>query len=214
MDIQNKNYIFLHGLGQTAASWDKVSSILHIQNPICPDLFQMLEGGDINYPNLYRQFEKTCNGYSGRLDICGISLGAVLALNYALKHLQKVHSLVLIAPQYKMPKGILYIQDIVFHFMPEAMFSEMGIPKKDVLSLTKSMLKLDFQKELNRLTCPVMITCGERDKANQKAAASMHNKIPGSKLYFIENTGHEVNVKAPEELASLIKKFWINNSKL
>lgn len=47
-----------------------------------------------------------------------------------------------------------------------------------------------------------------------QAAASMHNKIPGSKLYFIENTGHEVNVKAPEELASLIKKFWINNSKL
>jgi len=214
LDIENKNYIFLHGLGQTAASWDKTFSILHIQNPACPDLFQMLKGQDINYPNLYSQFEKYCNGFSGGLHICGISLGAVLALNYTLGHLQKVQSLVLIAPQYKMPKGMLYIQDILFRFMPETMFSGMGIPKKDILSLTKSMLNLDFQKELGRLACPVMVACGEKDKANRKAAARIHNKIKGSKLYFIEKAGHEANVEAPEKLANLIEMFWINNSGL
>lgn len=213
MESRNVNYIFLHGLGQTVASWDKVFSVLHIPDPVCPDLFSMLKGQDINYPNLFRQFEKKCNEYHGKVNICGISLGAVLALNYAIEHLQKVQSLILIAPQFKMPKGILYIQNIVFHLMPEIKFLEMGISKKDALSLVKSMLRLDFRAELSRLTCPVMIVCGERDKANRKAAIGMNNKMLNAKLYLVAQAGHEVNIEAPEELANLIEKFWIGNSR-
>ena len=212
MESRNVNYIFLHGLGQTAASWDKVFSVLRISDPVCPDLFSMLKGQNINYPTLFKQFEKNCNEYHGKVSICGISLGAVLALNYAIEHLQKVQSLILIAPQFKMPKGILYIQNIVFHLMPEIKFLEMGISKKDALSLVKSMLRLDFRAELSRLTCPVMIVCGERDKANRKAAIGMNNKMLNAKLYLVAQAGHEVNIEVPEELANLIEKFWIGNS--
>lgn len=212
MESRNDNYIFLHGLGQTAASWDKVLSFLHIQESICPDLFSMLKDQNVNYPNLFRLFEKSCNKFQGKVSICGISLGAVLALNYAVEHSQKVKSLILIAPQFKMPKGMLYFQNIVFHLMPEIMFLEMGISKKDVISLTKSMLRLDFRAELSRLTCPIMIICGEKDKANRKAAISMQQKVLNSKIYFIEKTGHEINVKEPKKLANLIDKFWIIDS--
>lgn len=211
MESRNETYIFLHGLGQTAASWDKVFSVLRIQDPVCPDLFSMLKGQNINFSNLFRQFEKTCNEYPGMINICGISLGAVLALNYAAEHLQKVQSLILIAPQFKMPKGILYVQNIAFHLMPEIKFLEMGISKKDALSLTKSMLRLDFSAELSRFTCPIMIICGEKDKANRKAAISMNNKILNAKLSLVAQAGHEVNIEAPEELANLIEKFWIDN---
>ena len=210
MESRNENYIFLHGLGQTAASWDKVFSVLRIPDPVCPDLFSMLKGQNINYPNLFKQFEKKCNEYHGKVNICGISLGAVLALNYAIEHLQKVQSLILIAPQFKMPKGMLYIQNIVFHLMPEIKFLEMGISKKDVLSLVKSMLRLDFRAELSRLTCPVMIVCGEKDKANRKAAIGMNNKMLNEKLYLVAQAGHEVNIEAPEELANLIERFWFS----
>lgn len=213
MESKSENYIFLHGLGQTAASWDKVFTVLRIQDHICSDLFSMLKGQNMNYPNLFRQFEKSCNEYHGKVNICGISLGAILALNYAIEHLQKVQSLILIAPQFKMPKGILYIQNIVFHFMPEIKFLEMGISKKDALSLVKSMLRLDFRAELSRLTCPVMIVCGERDKANRKAAIGMNNKMLNAKLFWVAQAGHEVNIEAPEELANLIEKFWIGNSR-
>ena len=123
-----------------------------------------------------------------------------------------MQSLILIAPQFKMPKGILYIQNIVFHLMPEIKFLEMGISKKDALSLVKSMLRLDFRAELSRLTCPVMIVCGERDKANRKAAIGMNNKMLNAKLYLVAQAGHEVNIEVPEELANLIEKFWIGNS--
>lgn len=211
MESRNETYIFLHGLGQTAASWDKVFAVLRIQDPVCPDLLSMLKGKNINYSDLFRQFEKTCNEYHGMINICGISLGAVLALNYAAEHLQRVQSLILIAPQFKMPKGMLYVQNIAFHLMPEIKFLEMGISKKDALSLTKSMLRLDFSAELSRLTCPIMIICGEKDKANRKAAISMNNKILNAKFSLVAQAGHEVNIEAPEELANLIEKFWIDN---
>ena len=207
MESGNENYIFLHGLGQKASNWNKVFSVLRIQEPICPNLFSMLKDQNVNYPNLFREFEKSCNEYYGKISICGISLGAILALNYAVEHLHKVQSLILIAPQFKMPKRMLYVQNIAFRFMPEIMFLEMGISKNDVLCLVKSMLRLDFRAELSRLTCPIMIVCGEKDKANRKAAISMKNKVLNAKLYFIEKTGHEVNVKVPEELANLIEKF-------
>lgn len=142
MESRNETYIFLHGLGQTAASWDKVFSVLRIQDPVCPDLFSMLKGQNINYPNLFRQFEKTCNEYHGMINICGISLGAVLALNYAAEHLQKVQSLILIAPQFKMPKGMLYVQNIAFHLMPEIKFLEMGISKKGCVIFNKIYVKI------------------------------------------------------------------------
>jgi len=213
MESSKENYIFLHGLGQTAASWDKVFSVLHIQEPICPDLFSMLKGQDVNYPNLFRQFEKFCNKYHGKISICGISLGAVLALNYAVEHIQKVQSLILIAPQFKMPKKMLYVQNIAFHLMPEILFGKMGISKKDMLSLTQSMVRLDFRAELSRLTCPVIIICGEKDKANRKAAICMQKEILDAKLYLIGQTGHEVNVEAPDKLADLIEKFWISDGK-
>jgi len=213
MESRKEDYIFLHGLGQTAASWDKVFSVLHIQEPICPDLFSMLKGQEVNYSNLFRQFEKFCNGYHGKVNICGISLGAVLALNYAVVHMQKVQSLILIAPQFKMPKGMLYVQNIAFHLMPEILFGKMGISKKDTLSLTKSMVRLDFRAELSSLTCPVIVICGEKDKANRKAAIRMQKEILDAKLYLIEQTGHEVNVEAPDKLADLIEKFWISDRK-
>ena len=35
--------------------------------------------------------------------LCGLSLGGVLALNYAIEHPEKIKGMVLIATQYKMP---------------------------------------------------------------------------------------------------------------
>jgi pimeloyl-ACP methyl ester carboxylesterase len=56
-----------------------------------------------------------------------------------------------------------------------------------------------------------MIICGEKDKANIRAAITMNKIILNAKLYLIRQAGHEVNIEAPEELANLIEKFWIGN---
>lgn len=201
--------IFLHGLGQSPSSWNEILISLpkHIE-PLCPSLFGLLEDGEISYERMYTALEKYIEEFSEPVNLCGISLGAVLALNYTIDHIEKVSSLVLIAPQYKMPKLLLKIQNMVFHVMPEHSFSKSGLKKSDMIQLTKSMAPLNFQKDLHKITCPSFIICGERDKANRKAAKALTNLIPGAGFGLIDSTGHEVNVEAPYKLSNEIDLFY------
>ena len=48
---------------------------------------------------MYAAFCDYCGGFSQSLNLCGLSLGAVLALNYAIDFPQRVNSLILFAPQ-------------------------------------------------------------------------------------------------------------------
>ena len=175
-------YLFLHGLGQTAQSWEKtLLSLRNFGSISKPELFSFLKESNGSYQELYASFVSYCSGMHGPIHLCGLSLGAVLALHYALDHPQKVASLVLIAPQYKMPKTLLKAQNLFFRFMPEKAFRDMGITKKQFLTLTNSMLDMDFSERL-RISCPVLILCGEKDRANQKAAKMLAQQMPGSEL--------------------------------
>ena len=109
-------YVFIHGLGQTPSSWDEVIAHLPTDIPIYrPCLSAIVKDKQITYENLYKAFENECNRMEMPLCLCGLSLGAVLALQYTLHNPQKVKSFMLIAPQYKMPRLLLGIQNIAFH---------------------------------------------------------------------------------------------------
>lgn len=202
-------YVFIHGLGQTSSSWDKVIAHLPTNIKICrPCLSDTVKDQQVTYENLYNVFESECNRLETPLYLCGISLGAILALQYTLNNPQKVKSLMLIAPQYKMPRLLLGIQNIVFRILPQAAFGSMGFSKKDMIALTASMKKIIYTSFLNEIACPTFIVCGQKDRANQNAAKILANTIPNAKLFFIENAGHEVNIDTPVILAELIKKAW------
>ena len=104
----------------------------------------LVKGKQPVYQNLYNAFENECCCMEMPLCLCGISLGAILALQYTRNNPQKVKSLMLIAPQYKMPRFLLGIQNIMFYIFPRAAFSAMGFSKRDMIALTTSMKKIDF----------------------------------------------------------------------
>lgn len=204
--------IFVHGLGQNSSVWDKTIFYLAEQDFVCcPDLFSLLDGGDTTYEKLYHAFSEYCGNISEPLNLCGLSLGAVLALNYAIDCPAKVNSLVLIAGQYKMPKLLLKFQNIIFRFMQEKAFTDIGFGKKDFIKLTNSMLDINFTESLKEISCPVLILCGEKDNANRKAAEKLAEKIPESELHLVEKAGHEVNIDAPEKLAGILNNFYNNH---
>lgn len=200
--------IFLHGLGQTPENWDKTIENLEMNlNCNCPDLSEMLKNKENNYMNLYTAFSEYCDGFSEPLAICGLSLGGVLALHYGIEHPQKVKSLALIAAQYKMPKKLLAFQNVIFRFMPNAMFKQMGLGKAQFIQLSKSMMELDYSGVLNKISCPVLVICGEKDSANKKAAEELAGQLACAEFCMIENAGHEVNVDAPKRLAEVLDGF-------
>lgn len=107
-------YLYLHGLGQKPDSWDRVIKETTVSDRSTSlSLAEMLEGKAATYRELYTAFSEECNKENDEIVLCGLSLGAVLALNYAIDHPDKVKALVLIAAQYKMPKKTIEIPEYV-----------------------------------------------------------------------------------------------------
>ena len=201
-------YIFIHGLGQTEKSWDGVISRFTKSNAHCPNLQSLLKNEERTYENLYESFKAYCDGFCEPLHLCGLSLGGILALNYAIDFPHKVNTLVLIGTQYKMPKTLLKAQSIVFRFLPNSMFDHMGFTKNQFIRLTNSMAHLDFSDSLSCILCRCLILCGSKDYANKKAAAELLQQLKHARLLFIENAGHEVNREQCGRLAQEINRFY------
>lgn len=200
--------VFIHGLGQSAAAWEQTISCLNEQEmALCPEIRSFLSGGG-GYTEVYRAFSQYCDVIAEPLDLCGISLGAVLALHYAIEHPSSVTSLVLIAPQYKAPKWLLAVQNALFRLIPEKAFDGAGLTRKEFIALTRSMMELDLSGRIKEVTCPVLVVYGEHDKANRKAAELLAKELAYAKLKIIQNAGHEVNKEAPERLAYVISDFY------
>ena len=144
-------FIFIHGLGQGPSSWNLTLNNLEDRFHIhCPDLPQLVKGEKVIYPLLYRRFVEYCESKNQPLHLCGLSLGAVLALNYAIDYPEKAASLTLIAPQFKMPKFLLTFQSMIFRCLPGRAFHGMGFNKKDFLHLTGTIADLDFSKDIGK----------------------------------------------------------------
>lgn len=205
--------IFIHGSGHKSTSWNETISYMENNKDIlCPNLSSILNGKEASYHNLYSLFTEYCNNIDGQINLCGISLGGMLALNYTLDFPDKVKSLVLIGTPHKIPKVMFSIQNVVFRFLPKSMFENMAFNKKDTFILGNSMIELDFSNKVNSIKCPTLLICGKKDSANIKSTYYLSENIQNAKLKIIENTGHIVNEENPKILAKILTEYY-NESK-
>ena len=195
--------VFLHGLGQTAHEWDAVLSRVSLPDADCLELSALPEG-ELSYTGLRTGLEKRYADVKEAFRICGLSLGAVLALDYVIHYKEKVDSLILIGAQYKTPSLLIDFQNLIFRCMPEKAFSDMGLSKQDMIRLCRSMRSLDFTSGLREVNCPVKILCGEKDRANLKASKQLCKLLPQAELHIVPGAGHEINKCAPEAIAAIL----------
>ncbi|MDE6148993.1 MAG: alpha/beta hydrolase [Ruminococcus sp.] len=202
--------ILIHGLGQNNESWNKTKKYLS-ENKIdveCPNLFEIDTQNEMSYVNLYKSFSNYCNKQKEKLNLCGLSLGGILALEYAKEYPDKVNSIVLVGTPYKIPKILFKAQNIIFKFMPKKSFQKIGISKKKFCCLVNSMCNIEISKNLDTILCKSLILCGIKDNINMDSAKLLNANIKGSKLLLIDDSSHEVNIDNPKELANIICDFW------
>lgn len=195
--------VFLHGLGQTAQDWQAVVEHMLFSDVDCPELFSLTDG-DVTYSDIFLELERRYEETAEPFVLCGLSLGALLALDYTIRHPDKVASLVLAGAQYKVPTLLIDFQNLIFRCMPAKAFDSMGLSKGNVIKLSHSMRSLDFSHNLSEIACPVTIICGEKDHANLKASRQLNGLLPQSKLHVISGAGHEINKSAPEAISGVI----------
>lgn len=65
--------IYIHGLGQTASSWNPVLDALPVTSDqnICLDLSAIIKKQQINYSNLYAAFSDCCDTQTEEIVLCG-----------------------------------------------------------------------------------------------------------------------------------------------
>lgn len=209
--------ILVHGLGQDEKSWNEVKKQLKNNkiNVETPNLFFIVKNYQVNYENMYKTFADYCNSFNEKINLLGLSLGGVLAIDYITEFPEKINSIILIGTPYEIPKTIFTVQNIIYKFMPKRIFEKIGCPKKDMISLLNSMKKLFIPEKAPNIKSNTLIICGEKEKnnINMKSAKKLNEVIQNSKFKIIENAGHEVNIDNPKELANIIYEFWKDNEK-
>jgi len=101
----------------------------------------------------------------------------------------------------------MILQNLIFRFIPRKTFEKIVISKEEVIYLTKSIMNLNFKKDLEKIKCPTLIICGEKDKANIKASMKLKDLISSSTFKIIKNSGHEVNIDNPKLLGKELNNF-------
>lgn len=203
------NIILLHGLGQSPAAWEEVikgSPLL--QDSLCPDLFTLPRRKSDSYQSLFDAFSQYCQQQPKPLHLCGLSLGGLLALDYAGKYPRQVASLVLIGIPHRIPPVLMGLQDLVFRFAPDSVVGGTGLSREGLRSLCRSMARLEPSSWLPAVQCPTLVLCGQRDRANKRSACMVGKGLARSQVELISGAGHEVNRDAPEILRTRLEAFY------
>lgn len=67
------------------------------------------------------------------------------------------------------------------------------------LTNANAILSFDALEDLKKISCPVLIIAGEKDRiVGPEASREMHRQIPGSDLYIYENLGHAAYEEASD----------------
>ena len=197
--------VFLHGLVQRVADWEQVAS--PFPNMDCPELFE-IAGEKLNYSAILSSLEERYEYEKEPLCLCGLSLGGMLALDYALRHGDQVAAMVLLGARDRTPRLLMDIQDLLFRCMPDKAFASTGMKKEQVRDLTRSMKDLDFTDRLSTIHCPVTVACGEKDHPNLAAARRLAKYLPNARLYVVPHAGHELNTDAPDTVVEMVRESF------
>lgn len=135
--------IYLHGLGYDTSFWDDIAT----DEAIRPSLSEFLVYP--SYESVYVAFSDYADALAvdGGLILHGQGLGALLMLNYAADKPDKVLSLQTTQPIYRVSWLYSWGLRAFIAFIPRGIvFKELGMTKKEVSMLIKSMAGLDFRR--------------------------------------------------------------------
>ena len=145
------------------------------------------------------------------------SFGCQIAVEFALKYPQRLHSLVLAAPtgDPKIKSSLRYFGRLLLD-VPREPFSLVPIAIKDYLKAgllrgyqtLKFSLKDCFKEKLRLVKIPTLVICGLNDPIVSKEwVEEIVKLLPDRNLVCIKDAAHAVNYNSPRAFASVIREF-------
>jgi len=73
--------------------------------------------------------------------------------------------------------------------------------------LMKDLDEFDIYDQLSSIHCPTLIIQGDSDPSPCEGTYKVHKHIEGSKVIFLQDTGHFILHESPEEFFAIMRKF-------
>lgn len=201
----------LHGLGQTPQSWqDQVTAMPAGFKAVAPWLRGLRPGRaqEFSVEGAADDVLALLNQHGvEQMSLVGVSLGAMVALDAAIRSPETVSHLVLAAGQVNPPRSVVRMQRLVFSMVPAKRLASMGVEKKRFLQALDQAATIDYRSRLGLVTARTLVIVGADDKANLTAARDLAAGIPGARLEVIPGVGHQPNVEDPAAFNALVWPF-------
>ena len=196
--------VFLHGLGETCEVWNPVVKQLAQTECAAPEVLK------VKSPMADWSLEEISNEIADTLTepvhLVGLSLGAVIALQIAITHPDKVVSLFISAPQAKLPKLFMSLQRVLMRILPAKWVCPPQLSKAELFDVIDSLKYLDLTSRLPTLRMPVTVVCGSEDKANLPASRKIAGLIPEARFAVVPGVGHQWHVTHPQLFAEYLQR--------
>jgi 3-oxoadipate enol-lactonase len=199
--------VLLHGLGTGPEAWG-------------PQVEAFGGVREVHTPRLRLDRRFTVSGEAERLwdelpdrpvELCGLSLGALVALCMAAARPERVPRLVLCAGFARLPRRYRLLQAVLgtaVSFAPARARAELGgLDGPTIRAVFREGRRFDASARLDRLTMPTLVLVGEHDRANTPLARSLAQSLPDARLEIVSGAGHVANVDAPAIFTATLRAF-------
>jgi pimeloyl-ACP methyl ester carboxylesterase len=213
--------ILLHGIGTGPSAWEpQIQALSGDREVLAPDLV----------PAYRRGLEAAVGEVMGLasahrpVELCGLSLGGLVALRVAEARRDESDRLVVCAAFDRLPPRIRrrvrglavaarflprgFLQRRLVAELPEA---HRGRALEEIApfrprELSRLMwIAAGTELDPGRIVARTLVLCGERDRANLPLARSLAQRVPGARFEVVPGAGHVANLDNPAAFSALLR---------
>lgn len=232
--------VFIHGVGVTSKVWEfqkeafskryrmiiydlrgsgksgKTPEVQHTADLLAKDLLALVNNLELK-----------------RFHLVGISLGAAIAMKFAIEYPERVKSLVLSGAfiDFKRVLSFIskYFSNVIGKMLMKRFFGELATkimlpsaPRKELLYYHRQIIRIDkdevlkyrqllnsysITSALDKINAPVLITYGEYEFPLHKYGRMIKEKVKNARMMVIPGVGHGWNGEDPGLFNSIVLDF-------
>ncbi len=228
--------VFIHGPGAGGCADSYVNQLAHYPGSLAPHLPGHLDGAPCGSVERYADWLRGWlhgQGHNRDLLLCGFTLGACIALQYALDYPDEVKGLALMTiamrPKQRRPPDLqlrldaaedaetyekwLSMMDGIMHFIEPQLRANLLQRHREVgpVAQYRDLVvidRFDVRDRIHTLQTPLLLIQGVDDPlATGDYEEEIHRAVPGSNLVKMTDAGHFPMVEKPAEFNSALDEF-------
>jgi pimeloyl-ACP methyl ester carboxylesterase len=212
--------IFLHGIGTGPGAWEpQIQALSGDREVLAPDLVPAYRRG---LEAAVEEVRRIASAHQP-VALCGLSLGALVALRVAAERVADDDTLVVCAGFDRLPPGIrrrVRGLAVISRFMPSGflhrqLVAELPEPHRaraldEIAPLRPRELSrlmweaAGFEVDRGLVVARTLVLCGEKDKANLPLARALARSAPNSTFALVPEAGHVANLDNPAAFSALL----------